>query len=320
MPPATGGGAFASQVEAETGTDETKYMNPKRTAQAIAAQAGVGGGVTVVSSLPSADATTVGKLYLLDKGGASSDRLYVGIQSAGSVYRFARMQYDLFTSGGSYDANTIANLLIWMKADALLLSNGDTVGTWTDSSDNANDATEGTEANKPTFVTGVINGLPVVRFDGVNDILSFGTSIDIITPGEGTCFIVAQFTGSTSDDAPALSFNGLNLYGNTSSTPGNWAMYLDGTVDTGAANDVFCVLGFQMRAANDIDVQINDGAVNNISGSGFYPRSFSRIGTEDSGSQRFTGDIAEILVWDRVLTTEEYSDTLSYLMSKYGFS
>lgn len=38
-----GGGSFASQAEAEAGTDTTKYMNPLRTAQAIAALGGGGG-------------------------------------------------------------------------------------------------------------------------------------------------------------------------------------------------------------------------------------------------------------------------------------
>lgn len=46
-----GGGAFASQAEAEAGTDTTKYMNPLRTAQAIAAQVGGGGGSGAVTEI-----------------------------------------------------------------------------------------------------------------------------------------------------------------------------------------------------------------------------------------------------------------------------
>lgn len=314
-----GGGSvtFASRAEAEAGTDTTKSMNPLRTAQAIAAQAGVGSGVSIVTVLPAADATTHGKLYLLDKEGTSADRLYVGIQSAGGVYRLARLVYDLVSAGGGYDANTIPDLLIWMKADALLLADGDPVSTWPDSSTNSNDATQGTSGFMPTFVENVVNGKPVVRFDG-SDLLQFGTNV---AAGAGTAFIVAKYTGAIDAEAPALILNGFSLYANTTSLQGTWSMYLNDQVDTGVPNDTFAVLGFQMRAADDIDVRVNDGAVSHLSsGSGFYPRSSSQIGTEDSLQQWLTGDVAEFLIWDRVLSDEEYLVTLAYLMDKYGFS
>jgi len=53
-------------------------------------------------------------------------------------------------------------------ATTLSLSDGDSVSTWADETGNANDLTAGIA---PTFKTGVINGEPVVRFDGVDDVL-----------------------------------------------------------------------------------------------------------------------------------------------------
>jgi predicted alpha-1,6-mannanase (GH76 family) len=58
---------------------------------------------------------------------------------------------------------------VWFKADAITgLNNGARVSIWTDSSGNGYDAAQPQPANQPTYVTGVINGLPVVRFNSTN--------------------------------------------------------------------------------------------------------------------------------------------------------
>ena len=66
----------------------------------------------------------------------------------------------------------ISGLKLWLKADSLSLSDGDAVGTWADQSGNANDATQTTAVNKPSFKTNIVNSKPVIRFDGVNDYFS----------------------------------------------------------------------------------------------------------------------------------------------------
>ena len=56
-------------------------------------------------------------------------------------------------------------LVTWLKADGLDgLANGAAVATWPDVSGHGHDATQGTAERKPSYVTGAINGLPVVRF------------------------------------------------------------------------------------------------------------------------------------------------------------
>lgn len=57
----------------------------------------------------------------------------------------------------------------------LSLTDGTGVQTWTDLS-GSNNATQSTSANQPTFTTNIINGNPVVRFDGTNDFVSFATA------------------------------------------------------------------------------------------------------------------------------------------------
>ena len=71
-----------------------------------------------------------------------------------------------------FSPTDIAGLVLWLAADlGLALSDGDPVVTWPDQSGNGNDVTQPVAAARPTFRTAVINGEPVVRFDGVDDVL-----------------------------------------------------------------------------------------------------------------------------------------------------
>ena len=64
-------------------------------------------------------------------------------------------------------------LLLWLKADTGIVLNDTTVSRWIDQSGNGNDAIESTKSRQPVLVDNVINGKPVIRFDGVNDRLGF---------------------------------------------------------------------------------------------------------------------------------------------------
>ncbi len=64
-------------------------------------------------------------------------------------------------ASGVYDSRYISGL-----------SNNDVLGTWS-SRTGTNNATQSTEASKPTYKTNQLNGNPVVEFDGSNDFLEF---------------------------------------------------------------------------------------------------------------------------------------------------
>jgi len=60
----------------------------------------------------------------------------------------------------------------WYSADGILgLEDNDPVGTWLDLSGNGNHLTQAITDRRPTYQTNEQNGLPVVRFDGVDDSL-----------------------------------------------------------------------------------------------------------------------------------------------------
>ena len=83
----------------------------------------------------------------------------------------------------------LANLALWLKADAITgLVNNDPVATWVDSSGTSNNATQGTGANQPIYKTGILNGLPIARFDGSND--GMVTTNNVFTAKPFSFFVV----------------------------------------------------------------------------------------------------------------------------------
>lgn len=86
-------------------------------------------------------------------------------------------------------------LKTWLKADALTgLNDTDPVASWLDSSGNGETAVQGTGAAQPLYIVDGQNGLPIVRFDGIDDFLSISTT-QLVTPPV-TVALAVKDTGS----------------------------------------------------------------------------------------------------------------------------
>lgn len=72
----------------------------------------------------------------------------------------------------AFSPSSVTGLQVWLQADSLALADADPVATWTDSSGNGNNATQATSGSQPTYKTNIVNGKPVVRFDGTDDWLA----------------------------------------------------------------------------------------------------------------------------------------------------
>src|SRR5262249_31968673 len=79
-----------------------------------------------------------------------------------------------------------------------------------DQSGNNRHATQGAVSSQPTLVNGAVNGLPVLRFDGVNDFLTFNLPVNGLTGM--SIFVVAantqnQGVGASQAERAALFLN-----------------------------------------------------------------------------------------------------------------
>ncbi len=104
-------------------------------------------------------------------------------------------------------------LLLWLKADSISASDGDVISSWDDQSGNGLHFTQSDSTKAPVFKTNIINGLPALRFDGVNDVLE-GISLGQIGQAANNGWqisldvVLANYTtsGSTADDNVIANF------------------------------------------------------------------------------------------------------------------
>lgn len=214
----------------------------------------------------------------------------------------------------------LASLKVWLKADAITgTNNGDGIGTWIDSSGNANSATQTTVASRPIFLTNIFNGKPGVHFDGTNHTFNLPTFLTGATQAEA--FVVLKTTA----DVPSGD-RGLWRFGNNGtryplssgivaddfgSTTLNTIGDLSQPLDTAHLYNV-------SSKANDWCLRINGVLQFQNLVNTFAVQSSPTLGSIPLG--KWAGDMAEVVVYNRVLTVAERDAIGRYLNAKYAFT
>jgi hypothetical protein len=219
--------------------------------------------------------------------------------------------------GGNFDNN----LALWLDANAIIgLTNNDPVSTWTDLSPASNDATQ-SGSSRPTYKTNSINGLPVISFDGVDDVMALS---NLITPLNLSAIYVSRVNGSTGNYQVLLkTAHFLDCANNPSGQFGSyykkWLSSYSNLTSTPrilAHQDIHGSNQSKLYVNGNLNSTFNNGTRSNA-GNSFIGGNFA------SGSpvQVLNGDIAEIIVFNNFnLYDINYDLIWNYLSSKYNIS
>ena len=178
-------------------------------------------------------------------------------------------------------------------ARRLDLTDGTGVSTWTDLA-GSNNATQATATNQPTFKTNIINGNPVVRFDGTNDFMAITSGVTI--SGEHVAIVFVKKSGAQLPTA----------VNKTAGLPyTNFCVDSLGTVFTCAGNNkyfqaVISLASFAIVSAytdSSTTYQMyKDGAAVSTSNFAFtFSGNMTHIGARDSGPDWANGDMAVLI-------------------------
>lgn len=260
------------------------------------------------------------------------------------------------SAGVAYaDLISPSGLVLWLKADSITgLSNGNPVTAWNDSSGSGNNAAQSDASHQPTYRSSVLNGQPVVRFDAWSippdgppaNVTS--ERIDYLEIPDAASLNVSNRTSFAVVYQAGYGYlhNDANIIIKNASTPGNPATY--GHLLTGAPHQALAqnVGGTWSGYGSGSDYgygtwniteQSYDGAA--MSGylngdldvsaavTGAVPASTGVMTVGGMWGQSWTdyhqglnGDIAEVLLFNRVLNAEERDQVGFYLQSKYGLT
>lgn len=215
----------------------------------------------------------------------------------------------------AFTPTDISGLSVWLKADALVLSDADPVSSWTDSSGNARHATQATSGARPTYRTGVVNAKPVVRFDGTDDWLSAAFTLN----QPYTMLVVAKhnvFPGTQQDILDGGNGNPVPF--RTQSTQRTIYAGTFLTLAAGLDTSWHIAQGTYSGAASSLRVDGGAGAsgvdIGNLAAGGVT------VGASFGGGQPFNGDVAEVLVYNKALSAYEIEKCGLYLAAKYALT
>lgn len=220
-------------------------------------------------------------------------------------------------SGRAFAPTDIAGLKLWLAADRISgLADGDPVGTWSDLSGQGNHATQATGSKKPTYKTGVQNGKPVVRGDGVDDLLDFPSlPFDVASHDLTILLAFKRGTGGRSVFG-STAYRYLRPDTTTVITYGSGGTSL--TLSTGLPG--FCIFASRQTSLairgfiNGMDRTATPG-IN--AGGGALNKLFcgSTIGVANTF---LDGDIGEVLIYDSSISDSNLALATSYLKAKWG--
>lgn len=217
----------------------------------------------------------------------------------------------------------VAGLAGWWKADAITgLVDTDPVAQWDDESGNARHGTQATGGNKPTYRTNILNGLPVVRFDGGDflDLAAFtlGTKAAVFAVVILRNTSGAQFIYEQSSDTDQRVFFWKQSGGDLVFGYHDGGAFRDYTKTWAPTVDVAYIVDGGTGAANNV-VGISGAADSTPARTG-YPTSASRaaqIGRSPGTGSPFNGDIAELIIYADDLDPADRDAIRDYLSAKW---
>lgn len=238
-------------------------------------------------------------------------------------------QYVKKIKGVAYDAFplSIAGIKLWLDASKITgLSDGNAVSAWNDESGNGLNTAQSDSAKRPVYKTNIINGLPVVRFDGTNDNLN----VSITLPTYITVFIVSgnASAGKTffiEHGANANNETGFYFFGEGGNATN---IYRDGASDNYTASGWF---GNSFAVASmtydGTALVYKNGSAVSLSHTAGTARSNSDVTKSLYIGERYPGDvvpmgadIAELIIYTGKLSDANRQAVENYLKTKYGIA
>lgn len=215
----------------------------------------------------------------------------------------------------------------WHDANALSLSDGFPVTTFSDISGNGNDFNQYTSTRKPTFTASATNGMPALSFDGINDYMETGADASLDASNisyfvvyqkatlDDQNMISAKYTSQSSQKwSSYCNYNNDFVYNVHMSPTTKWSRFMDD-------ND-FTFLSTHITASSIRAYQ--QGVAANLNSSAFtVPSGHERttIGRKSDATNDIScldGYIAEVIVFNSALNALERIMIENYLGAKYN--
>jgi len=204
----------------------------------------------------------------------------------------------------------LAGLSLWVSADSGVTTDASgNVSNWTDQSDAHNDVFQATETSRPKLVADGFNGWPVLRFDG-NDVVSFTSRLTTIRT---VFWVVKEDAAAPAGYRPLLGDSSTADFAGGYGGPGtiwrNDCCWNDAVVGGQTFLNGTPVDGRSVARPRTMSV-ISLVTTANVRASNF---------AQAAGYEGWPwwGDLAELIIYDRPLSSGDRQAVEDYLVRKY---
>lgn len=246
-----------------------------------------------------------------------------------------------FSQTGPGGVGSSATNVFWLKADVgvfndagvTLATNTQNVRQWNDQSGNAKNFGENAVGQQPVYRTAVMNGFPILRFDGSNDRLS---NLTVSSGNNATFYAVVNYSSTPSSNPGIFQGSPAGLLLSTTGSDkvvGMWVSNTNfpwgrGTQTNNTQCNISQVVGTATATNYIIESNYNGAAINQTvngtaSGTIAYNgtlKSWTEFAIGRQGSETWAGDIAEVIAFNTSLNTAQRIIVQNYLSSKYNIS
>lgn len=227
----------------------------------------------------------------------------------------------------------ISGLTVWLKADAGLIdgsggtitANGTAVATWQNQASGGTHYNQANSTLRPTYRDGANgkNGLPVVDFNGASTQSLTHADANAYSTGGITIFTICKWTSgqvwSANDGAGGVNYP-VSSYHPRYITGG------DGVSNFATTNDDSGYTGWNFtKFASNVNVSYEYypyGTPSTITTAGFASRGAAQvadcIGKYVYNTDYLTGQIGELIIYNRKLTDAECATIRTYLLNRWG--
>ncbi|MCB9446949.1 MAG: PKD domain-containing protein [Flavobacteriales bacterium] len=258
---------------------------------------------------------------------------YTAVLPGGSYYWKVRFfdgtNHSNWSASSSFSIvspDLIPGIALWLRSDSVARSN-DTVSTIFDRSGNGRNASQATDASKPLYIPAEpgVNNHPSIRFDGTNDFMTGTGALGGIT--KYTFFMVSRIRAHKSynwifQNAPAGTSANFSISGNASGKYSHWAV---GGGGQGMFNNAVATTDYDIItvvSSNDSTPKarfFKDGFAEgtNTNSTSTHAADGYTLGRWNGGGSNFNGEIIEIILYDRRLSSDERQQVENYLRYRY---
>lgn len=203
------------------------------------------------------------------------------------------------------------DMICWYDSVSVVKDGSNYIEELTDKSGNGYDIVQTVQADKPLWVNNQQNGYPHIRFNGSQFLqLAFGMSYSQPI----TVFIVWRNTGGSAIALDGYGSNfwvykyGLEMVFGTNTNMGYNMPAVTHSILLHTAE----YNGATSNAWEGMTQKVTNGNVGSLSMNGIT------IGSQRNGNNALTGDVCEVILYDKLLGETERTLVMNYLVTKYA--